>query len=74
MEDTKEESMAKELAENEVFRLRRKAELLLLAGDIAQYNCVLATIASIQENNDGALYGREAVPNARGNSSGSQHG
>lgn len=65
--------MGKELAEHEIFRLTKKAGELLLAGDIMQYNCVLATIASIQENN-GVFHGAERVPNERGNSSGSQVG
>jgi len=69
-----EENMGLELAQHEIFRLRKKAELLLRAGDVEQYNCVLATIAAIQANNQQAVYGREAVPNERGNNSGSQCG
>ncbi|HKI11130.1 MAG TPA: hypothetical protein VKA02_03375 [Candidatus Acidoferrum sp.] len=68
------EIMGKELAENEIFRLRKQAELLLRAGDVEQYNCVLVVISSIQANNQQAVYGREETPNARGNDSGSQCG
>lgn len=65
--------MGKELAESEIFRLTKKAEECLRAGQISEYNCIRATIASIQENNK-VFYGKERTPNARGNDSGSQVG
>ncbi len=67
------EKMGKELAEREIFRLRKQAELLLRAGDVEQYNKILIVIAAIEENNK-VFYGKEKVPNARGNDSGSQVG
>jgi hypothetical protein len=44
--------VSRELAEREIFDLRRKAELFLRAGDIQQYSCILIVIAQIQEANN----------------------
>ena len=65
--------MGKELAAQEIFRLTKKAGELLRAGNIDEYNKILIVIAAIEENNK-VFYGKEKVPNARGNDSGSQCG
>lgn len=63
-EGKKEESMGRELAEDEIFRLRKKAALLLQAGNIQEYNCILITISALQETNN-AVVGIERKPNER---------
>jgi len=66
--------MGKEAAEHEIFRLRKRAEAILVAaGDMGEYARIQLTISALQENNN-AFYGKEEVPNARGNDTGSQVG
>jgi hypothetical protein len=62
-----------EEAEQLIFKLRKRADLLLQAGDMKEHYWCLSEIARLQKST-GAVCGRERKPHARGDTSGSQCG